>query len=177
MRTNELTGLTKRVAKYGKFKGARSANRFFVQFSLHCFNRCFRSAKAAFGTNWSFTRNALGQCFQRGSRARMLCRRAAKGQDLASALRALQEVGPILHHLGAWLQIEGVIIGGAHGVTWRVGKLQFDVVMVIALLVQDVDAKPRKPWPVMRPLYPIRSNAFRIVMLDMDFLESCSPGR
>jgi hypothetical protein len=67
--------------------------------------------------------------------------RAAKWQHLAAALRLLQEVGPILHHLGAWLQIERMVVGGADGVARRVGKLQLDVVVVVALFMQNRGCK------------------------------------
>ena len=47
-----------------------------------------------------------------------LCRCSTEGQHLAAALCPLQKVGPVLHHLGAWLQVESVVVGGAHGVAW-----------------------------------------------------------
>ena len=81
-----------------------------------------------------------------------LCRRTAKRQHLAAALGLLQKVGPVLHHLGARLQVERVVVGCADGVARRVGKLQFDVLMRVTLLMQEVEATPRKPCPVMRPL-------------------------
>jgi hypothetical protein len=49
----------------------------------------------------------------------------------------LQKVSPILHHLCAPFEMLGVIVGGAYGVTRRVGKLQFDVLMRPSLLMQD----------------------------------------
>jgi len=66
-----------------------------------------------------------------------LCRCSTEGQHLTSALRPLQKVGPVLHHLGAGLQVEGVIVGGAHGVAWRVGELQLNMLVVVSLLVKD----------------------------------------
>jgi hypothetical protein len=42
-----------------------------------------------------------------------------------------------MHHLGTGIQLEGVIVGGAHGVAWRVGELQFTTLVVVSLLVKD----------------------------------------
>ena len=49
--------------------------------------------------------------------------------QLAAALGDLQEVRPVLHHLGAWLQVESMVISGAHSIARSVGKLQFDVLV------------------------------------------------
>jgi hypothetical protein len=62
-------------------------------------------------------------------------------QHLASALGALQKVRPVLHHPGAWLQIECVIVGRTHLVAGRVGKLQLDVFMIVTLLVKNGRSK------------------------------------
>ena len=45
-----------------------------------------------------------------------LCRCSSEGQHFASALGALQKIGPVLHHLGAWLQVESVVVRRAHRV-------------------------------------------------------------
>ena len=66
-----------------------------------------------------------------------LRRSSTEGQNLAAALGPFQKVRPVLHHPGAWLQVEGVIVGGADCVAWSVGKLQLDMVMAVPLLVQD----------------------------------------
>jgi len=58
-----------------------------------------------------------------------------------SALGALQEVRPVLHHPGAGLQVEGVIVGSEDGISLSVGKLQFNVLMRIALLMQNGGGK------------------------------------
>ena len=50
-----------------------------------------------------------------------LCHIPTEGQYLAPSLGVLQKVRPILHHFGARLQVEGVIVRGAHGVARRVG--------------------------------------------------------
>ena len=52
-----------------------------------------------------------------------LCRSSTEGQHLAAALRLFKKVCPVLHHLGAGLQVEGVIVGGTHGITRGMGKL------------------------------------------------------
>ena len=41
-------------------------------------------------------------------------------------------------------QIEGVVVGRAHGVTGRMSKLKLDVLMVVALLMQDGGCHPSK---------------------------------
>ena len=66
-----------------------------------------------------------------------LRRSSMEGQYLAAALGPFQKIRPVLHHLGAWLQIEGVVVCSAHRIPGSVSKLQFDMVMRIALLVQD----------------------------------------
>ena len=58
-------------------------------------------------------------------------------QYLCSALSPLQKVCPMLHHLRAWFQVECMVIGGTDSVARRVGEMQLDVVMVVALLVED----------------------------------------
>lgn len=68
--------------------------------------------------------------FHQHCKAPLLCRRAAKGQQLAAPLRLLQIVGPVLHHSGARLQVESMVVGGADCVARRVGKLQLDVIVV-----------------------------------------------
>ena len=50
----------------------------------------------------------------------------------------------MLHHLGAWLKVESVIVSGAYCVTWRVGKLQLDMLVWPALLMQDRAGEPPK---------------------------------
>src|SRR5271157_50016 len=80
--------------------------------------------------------------FLRGSSALALCRRAAKRQYLAAALALLQIIGPFLHHLRPWLQVERVVVGRADGIARRVGKLQLDVFVVEALLMQDRGGEP-----------------------------------
>jgi hypothetical protein len=52
-----------------------------------------------------------------------LCHEAAKGQEFAAPLRALKKVRPVLHHLGAWLHMERMVIACAYGVARRVIKL------------------------------------------------------
>src|ERR1017187_9474584 len=63
------------------------------------------------------------------------CYICAEWNYLPAAQCGLQKICPILHHFGARLQVEGMVIGRAHGVAWGVGKLQFDVLMPIALFV------------------------------------------
>src|ERR1035437_3298922 len=74
---------------------------------------------------------------RRRCNALFLCRRAANWQHLAAPLGTFQEIGPILHHIGPWFKVERMIVSSGHGITRRVGKLQLDVIVVIALLVQD----------------------------------------
>ena len=71
-----------------------------------------------------------------------LCRSSAKRQHLAASLGALQKICPVLHHLGPWLQIEGVVVGGADGIPGSVSKLQLDMVMAVSLLVKDSGRQP-----------------------------------
>src|ERR1035437_8030473 len=52
-----------------------------------------------------------------------LCRSSRKWHDPAATQGALQVVCPVLHHSCAGLQVEGVVVGSAYGVAWRVGKL------------------------------------------------------
>ena len=52
-------------------------------------------------------------------------------QNLGSALRVFEEVSPLLHHLGASLQVKRMVIGGAHGVPVTMCQLQFDVLVGI----------------------------------------------
>src|ERR1039458_6080792 len=66
-----------------------------------------------------------------------LCRSSTEGQHLASALCVLQEVRPILHHLGSWPQVESVVVCGAHGITGSVCKLQFNMLVRVPLLMED----------------------------------------
>ncbi len=73
-----------------------------------------------------------------------LCRSSTEGQHLAPALGALQKVRPVLHHPGAWLQIEGVVVSRAHCIPGSMGKLQLDMVMRVTLLVQDGGRQPAK---------------------------------
>ncbi len=94
----------------------------------------------------------------------------AERQDLALAQRLFQKVSPVLHHLDTRLQIERMIISSAHGVAGNVSQLQLDVLM------KDRAPNPRKPCSVMRPLYCMRSNACRIVLLLIGFFEFRSPG-
>src|ERR1035437_4129098 len=63
--------------------------------------------------------------------------RATEGQYLATASGLLQVICPVLHHPRARPQIESMVIGCTHGITRRVGKLQFDVVMVVTLLMEN----------------------------------------
>jgi hypothetical protein len=50
---------------------------------------------------------------------------------------SVQEVGPILLHLCASFQMLGVVVGGAYGIPGGMGKLEFDVLMRVALLMKD----------------------------------------
>lgn len=86
------------------------------------------------------------------SAAQSLSNFGAQRNDLAFAQGMIQVIGPVLHHPGARPQIESVIVGSTHGIPRSMGKLQFDVLMCISLLMQIVDASPQKPWPVIRPL-------------------------
>jgi hypothetical protein len=59
----------------------------------------------------------------------------------------------MLHHLRAFPKIRRVVIGGAHGVALLVRELQLDMGMIEThLMEQCLDAIPRNPWPVIRPL-------------------------
>jgi len=52
-------------------------------------------------------------------------------------LSLFQIVGPVSHHLGARLQIEGMVVSGADGIAGSVRKLQLDVIVVLSLFMQD----------------------------------------
>jgi hypothetical protein len=73
-----------------------------------------------------------------------LRRSPPKRKNCSTALRPLQKIGPVLHHLGAWLQVKGMIIGRAYCVARSMGKLQFNVFMPMALFVQDGGRQPAK---------------------------------
>jgi hypothetical protein len=73
-----------------------------------------------------------------------------------------QRVGPIMHHPGAGPYGEGLVERRADCISGSMGPLQYDVLMRVALLMQQRPARPWKPWPVMRP-YPMRLRANRIV--------------
>ena len=45
-------------------------------------------------------------------------------QNSPAALRPFKEIRPGLHHLGAWRQVEGVVVRGANRVAWCVRELQ-----------------------------------------------------
>jgi len=66
-----------------------------------------------------------------------LCNLGCHLDDLPHSHRVLKEVRPILHHFGSGLQIESVIVGCANLVARHVGKLQFDVLVVVALFMED----------------------------------------
>jgi len=66
-----------------------------------------------------------------------ISRSSTEGQHLATSLCALQKIRPVLHHLGAWLQIESMVVRRAYRISGSVSKLQFDMLMRVALLVQD----------------------------------------
>ena len=68
------------------------------------------------------------------------------------ALCSLHKIRPVLHHLGPRLQIKSVVVGRAHGVSRRVSELQFDMFVAYPCSCRMVEASPRKPCPVMRPL-------------------------
>jgi hypothetical protein len=72
------------------------------------------------------------------------CYMAAKRNQLSAAQSLLQKIRPILHHFGAPLKIQGMVISRAHGIARRACKLQFDVFMPIALFVQDGGRQPAK---------------------------------
>lgn len=67
----------------------------------------------------------------------LLCCRAAKRQNFAAAPRLLQKIRPVLHHPRARLRIECMVVGGTDLIAWSMGQLNLNVVVVIALLVQD----------------------------------------
>src|SRR6185437_448449 len=69
----------------------------------------------------------------------------AKLQYLSATPGLLQKICPILHHLGAGLQVQRVVIGSTHCVTWSMGQLQFDVRVIVALFVEDGGSDAPKP--------------------------------
>src|ERR1035438_10452954 len=66
-----------------------------------------------------------------------LCRSSTERQHLAAALCPFQKVCPFLHHPGAWLQVQGMVVRSAHCIPGSVSKLQLDMVMRVSLLMQD----------------------------------------
>ena len=66
-----------------------------------------------------------------------LRRSSTEGQYLAAALGPFQKIRPVLHHPGPWLQVQGMVVRRAHCIPGSMSKLQFDMVMRVALLVQD----------------------------------------
>ena len=66
-----------------------------------------------------------------------LRRSSTEGQYLTAALGSFQKVRPILHHPGTWLQVQGMVVRRAHRIPGSVSKLQLDMVVSVALLVQD----------------------------------------
>jgi len=51
------------------------------------------------------------------------CHVGTERNDLSAALGLLQKVRPVLHHFGARLQVECMVVSGAYGIARRVGKL------------------------------------------------------
>ncbi len=87
-----------------------------------------------------------------------------------------QMICPCLHHLGARLQIERVVVSRAGVVTFLMAQLKLDVLMREALLVKNRGATPRNPCPVIRLRYPIRYSANSSVLLLIGFCGFTSPG-
>src|SRR5665213_4628725 len=63
--------------------------------------------------------------------------RATEAKHLAATLGLLQIIGPVLHHLGARLQVQRMVVGRADSIARRVGKLQLDMLMRVPLLMQN----------------------------------------
>src|SRR3546814_4519770 len=57
--------------------------------------------------------------------------------DLRAPASGIEIVGPGLHHLGTVLEIQRMVVCGTGFVLLLMRQLQFDVVMVPALLMQD----------------------------------------
>ena len=51
--------------------------------------------------------------------------------------QGIEMIGPGLHHGGAWLEVQRMVVGCTDGVVLLVRELQLDVLMRPALLVQD----------------------------------------
>lgn len=71
---------------------------------------------------------------------------SAEWQNFAAALRVLQKISPVLHHLRARFQVKRMVVCSTNGVARGVRKLQLDVFMVVVLLVQDCRGQ-RTPAP------------------------------
>ena len=62
--------------------------------------------------------------------------------SLVPRLGVFEEVGPVMHHLGAGFQVERVVVGCAYSISGNVCELQFDVLMSAFLFVQDRGSQP-----------------------------------
>jgi hypothetical protein len=52
---------------------------------------------------------------------------SAQRQYIAPTLSAFQKYAQSCIDSGAWLQVQGMVVCGAHGISWTVCKLQFNM--------------------------------------------------
>jgi hypothetical protein len=64
-----------------------------------------------------------------GPKGAALSHTCSEGEYLPAELSLLYEIRPLLHHSGARFQVQSMIVGRAHCVTRRVGKLEFHVIV------------------------------------------------
>jgi hypothetical protein len=94
-----------------------------------------------------------------------------------SALSLLQKAGPLLYYLCTRFQIEGVVIAALTALRGAWASCNSMWSCGLPSLCRIVDASPRRHARSSFPCTPIRSNAFRMVLLLIAFAGLQSPGK
>src|SRR5690242_16336649 len=91
--------------------------------------------------------------------------RPPKIQDSCPPLTTFQKVRPVLHHLRPGLQMQCVIVGCTDRIPWGMSKLKFDVIVSIALLMQNCGGESTEPMACHPALvaHPFKALQDRVV--------------